>query len=75
MVVAASSPSSSTSSVWTGPRPWPWLRDRGLLAGGGLVAGLALARAGGVGGGRARFGGYTELRPDPRESLYGPHRV
>ena len=28
-VAAASSPSSSTSSVWTGPRPWPWVARAG----------------------------------------------
>ena len=45
--------------------PWPWLRERGLLAEGWpLVAGSALARAGGVGGGRAPFEGYrTPARP------------
>ena len=43
--------------------PWPWLRERGLLAGGGGGR-LALARPGGVGGGRAPFEGYwTPARP------------
>ena len=34
-LAAASSPSSSTSSVWTGPSPWPGCKTRGLLGGRG----------------------------------------
>ena len=64
VVAAASSPSSSTSSVWTGPSPGLGCESGACWQGVALVAGSALARAGGVGGGRAPFEGYwTPGRP------------
>ena len=72
------SPSSSTSRVWTGPRPWHGCESGACWQGGlALVAGLALARARGSSSHRSA-GAIREVSgtgADPRKSLYGPYRA
>ena len=55
--------------------PWSWLRERGLLAGGWPWWPGRPWRAPGASEAGGRHSRGTGLRPDPRESLYGPHRV
>ena len=55
--------------------PWSWLRERGLLAGGWPWWQGRPWRAPGASEAGGRHSRGTGLRPDPRESLYGPHRV
>ena len=55
--------------------PWSWLRERGLLAGGWLWWPGRPWRAPGASEAGGRHSRGTGLRADPRESLYGPHRV
>ena len=55
--------------------PWSWLRERGLLAGGWPWWPGRPWRAPGASEAGGRHSRGTGLRPDPRGSLYGPHRV
>ena len=55
--------------------PWSWLRERGLLAGGWPWWPGRPWRAPGASEAGGCHSRGTGLRADPRESLYGPHRV